>query len=202
VSVAVLAFGIVDVQADHHVLTYQRRQTLVAADRAAATRPDSIRYWLVSASAHARVGDLNGAIQSIDRALAISPLDPILLATRGQILLEIADATRSPADIDDVVTFYRQLLDDDPNNGQNQLRAGTAFALAGDLEAAVKAFLAAADLAPTSAVPLANLARVYLASGYIDKAVDAFQQARAVDPDTPGLDEIAALLESAGANIG
>jgi tetratricopeptide (TPR) repeat protein len=148
------------------------------------------------------VGDLDGAIKSIDRALAISPLDPILLATRGQILLEIADATRSPADIDDVVTFYRQLLDDDPNNGQNQLRAGTALALAGDLEASANAFLAAADLAPTSAVPLANLARVYLASGYIDKAVDAFQQARAVDPDTPGLDEIAALLESAGANIG
>ena len=112
-------------------------------DRATSLRPDSIRYWLAAADASAGNGDLPAATGRLDRALSISPLDPILLATKGRILLAIAGSTGSEEDIDRVVAFYEELLAADPNNAQNQLRAGTAFALAGAPAAAEDAFLVA-----------------------------------------------------------
>ena len=121
----------------------------------------------------------------IDRALSISPLDPILLATKGRILLAIADSTRSSGGIGNAVVFYRTLLAADPNNGLNGLRAGTAFALAGASLEAEEPFLTAAELAPESAVPLSNLARLYLAGGDLEGAVKAYQRASAIDPPRP-----------------
>ena len=202
-AVVALIAGTLDVLADHRVLEAQRHPEVASAatDRATTLRPDSIRYWLAAADARAGDGQLQAAGGRIDRALTISPLDPILLATKGRILLAIADSTGSDDDINRVVTFYEELLAVDPNNGQNQLRAGTALVLAGAVDDAEQAFVAAADLAPNSAVPLSNLARIYLASGNLDKAVDAYQRANTIDPTAPGLDDIAGLLEAAGANI-
>jgi tetratricopeptide (TPR) repeat protein len=204
-SLAVVAAigGVLDVLADHRMLDAQRNPSVAAdtTDRATTLRPDSIRYWLAAADARAADGELQAANGRIDRALSISPLDPILLASKGRILLAIADSTGSEDDIGRVVVFYQELLAVDPNNGQNQLRAGTAYAMAGAFEEAEMAFLVAADLAPTSAVPFSNLARLYLAFGNPDKAVEAYQRALSIDPSAPGLDEIAGLLEAAGANI-
>jgi len=203
VSVLAMLGGVLDVVADHHVLDSQRRPSaaVAASDLATTLRPDSIRYWLVAAGARARGGDLDAAIGRLDRALSISPLDPILLATKGQILLAIADSTGSGDDIGRAVMFYDQLLAGDPHNGQNLLRAGTAYALSGDFDSAEDAFVAAADLAPLSAVPFTNLARVYLTTGDLERAVDAYRRALTIDPTAPGLDEIAGFLEASGANI-
>jgi tetratricopeptide (TPR) repeat protein len=202
-AVVALVGGILDVFADHQLVNAQRHPDVAptATDIATTLRPDSIRYWLAAADARAANGDLQGADGRIDRALSISPLDPILLATKGRILLAIAASTGSADDIGRAVTFYDKLLAVDPNNGQNQLRAGTGLVLAGEFEDAEKAFLAAADLAPSSSVPFSNLARLYLATGNLDNAVDSYHRALMIDPTAPVLDEIAGLLESAGANI-
>jgi O-antigen ligase len=202
-AVVALVGGILDVFADHQLVNAQRHPDVAptATDSATTLRPDSIRYWLAAADARAANGDLQGADGRIDRALSISPLDPILLATKGRILLAIAASTGSADDIGRAVTFYDKLLAVDPNNGQNQLRAGTGLVLAGEFEDAEKAFLAAADLAPSSSVPFSNLARLYLATGNLDNAVDSYHRALMIDPTAPVLDEIAGLLESAGANI-
>ena len=203
IAVVALVGGILDVFADHQLVNAQRHPDVAptATDIATTLRPDSIRYWLAAADARAANGDLQGADGRIDRALSISPLDPILLATKGRILLANAASTGSADDIGRAVTFYDKLLAVDPNNGQNQLRAGTGLVLAGEFEDAEKAFLAAADLAPSSSVPFSNLARLYLATGNLDNAVDSYHRALMIDPTAPGLDEIAGLLESAGANI-
>ncbi len=203
VAVVALIVGTLDVLADHRVLDARRNPAAAgsATDRATTLRPDSIRYWLAAADARAGDGELQAASGRIDRALSISPLDPILLATKGRILLAIADSTGSEDDVERVVVFYEGLLAVDPNNGQNQLRAGTAFAMAGALGDAEEAFLVAADLAPSSAVPLSNLTRLYVTLGNLDQAVAAYQRALSIDPAAPGLAEIAGLLEVAGANI-
>jgi O-antigen ligase len=204
-SLAVVAVigGTLDVVADHLVLDSQSNPGVAtdATDRATSLRPDSIRYWLAAADARAGSGDLPAAAGRLDRALTISPLDPILMATKGRILLAIADSTGSGEDIERAVAFYEELIAADPNNAQNQLRAGTAFALAGAPDAAEDAFQVASDLAPTSAIPLSNLARLYLTVGDLDQAVDAYRRAFSIDPTAPGLDEIAGLLEVAGANV-
>jgi O-antigen ligase len=202
-AVVTLIGGTLDVLADHRVLEAQRQPEVAstATDRATTLRPDSIRYWLAAADARAADGELQAAGGRIDRALSVSPLDPILLAAKGRILLGIADSTGSDDDIDRAVAFYEELLAVDPHNGQNQLRAGTGLVLAGEFEDAERAFLAAADLAPSSSVPFSNLARLYLASGDLDDAVDAYHRALLIDPTAPGLDGIAGLLEAAGADI-
>ena len=204
-SLAVLsAFaGALDVAADHLVAESQRHpaEAAAVAERATNLRPDSIRYWLVAADTRARNGDLRTADEIMDRALSISPLDPILLATKGRVLLAIAESSGSSEDVGRAVIYYERLLAGDPNNGQNQLRAGTAYALAGAFADAEKALITAADLAPTSPVPPSNLARLYLTTGDLDLALAAYRQARSIDPTAPGLDEIAALLVSAGVDI-
>jgi tetratricopeptide (TPR) repeat protein len=194
--------GALDVIADHRVAASLTGEGSTAAERATALRPDSIRYWLAAADARARADQLPLALTRLDRALAISPLDPILLATKGRVLLAIAGSTGANQDVTRAVTFYEGLLTADPHNAQNALRAGTAYALANDLGRAEEAFLVATDLAPASSVPLANLARIYLSKGDLGKAVDAYGRAAALDPATPGLDEIARALEASGANIG
>ena len=202
-SVLALMGGVADVAADHRVIDSQRNPLTAPAktDRAVSLRPDSIRYWLIAADARARNGDWPAAIRRIDRALSISPLDPILLATKGRILLAIAGSTGSDEDSSRVAGFYERLLASDPNNAQNQLRAGAAFSLAGSSSAAEEAFLRASDLAPTSSVPLANLARLYLDIGRLENALEAYESAVAIDPTSPGLDEIAELLRAEGAII-
>lgn len=202
-SVVSMLGGSLDVVADHRVLDSQRNPLAAkgTTDQATTFRPDSMRYWLAAADARARDGQLEAAIARMDQALSISPLDPILLATKGRILLAMADSTGSDDDIARVVAFYEELLAGDPHNAQNLLRAGTAYVLAGAFGNAEEAWLTAADLAPTSAIPFSNLARLYLTTGDLDKAVDAYERALAIDPTAPGLDEIARFLEASGANI-
>ena len=201
-SLAVVALlgGALDVAADRLVLDSLRDPGGGASsvDRATTLRPDSIRYWLAAADAKARAGQLEPAVQMADRAISISPLDPVLLATKGRLLLGIAGSAGSRDDVDRVVVFYQDLLGRDPHNAQNQLRAGSAYALAGAFAEAETALLAAADLAPGSAVPPANLARLYLTTGDTDAAVSAYRRAESIDPGLADLDEIALLLEAAG----
>jgi len=203
-SFLALLGGVADVAADHRVADAQQNPLIApaATDQASSLRPDSIRYWLIAADARARNGDWPAAIGRIERALSISHLDPILLATKGRLLLAIAGSTGSDEDISRVVGFYERLLETDPHNAQNLLRAGAAYSLAGSSAAAEEAFLRASDLAPTSAVPLANLARLYLDTGRLENALEAYESAVAIDPTSPGLDEIAGLLRAGGANIG
>lgn len=209
-AAAVLA-GSLDVAADHRVLAAYRfldpstyGRAVAAADHATRLRPDSIRYWFVASDVTARPGDEGALVESlsrIDHALVLSPGDPTLRSRHAHLLLAFAEQTGDSSDIAAAVAAFDRLVISDPFNAQNWLRAGTAYALSGDLAEAERALVTAQDLAPTSGVPSANLARVWLAAGQPLQALEAFRRARGIDPDLADLDEIAGLLERAGVSV-
>ena len=175
-----------------------------AADDAAAVRSDSIRYWFIASDVASRRGDsdaLGDGLVRIDRALAISPRDPILMTTRARLLLDLAQATSSVDDIDLAMSVLSELIRVDPHNAGHRLLNGVALVLAGDLDAAEGEWRLAQSLAPNSAVPSMNLARLYLSQDRIEEAKASYLQALAIDSLAPGLAELADLLNSAGIEV-
>ena len=173
---------------------------LVAADAATAVRPDSIRYWFIASDVASRPGDpeaLSYGLVRIDRALAISPRDPILMTTRARLLLDRAQATNRADDLDLALSVLSEVTTGDPNNAGHRLLRGVALVLAGDLDAAEGEWKLAQSLAPNSPVPSMNLARLYLSQDRIEQARASYLQARAIDPSAPGLAELALLIDGA-----
>lgn len=205
-AVAALVVGGLDVAADHQTkeafeqsAVGDQIEALAAADRAVALRPDSIRYSFVAATIAAQPGTvhaLDEAMARFDKALDVSPRDPILRAEHAGLLLGRARLTTSPDDIQRAVDAFQELIAADPNNAQNHLQVGVALALAGDTEGAESAWLTAEGLAPTSAAPSANLVLLYLNTGRIEEASEAFDRARAIDPDNPSLPDLEARLRA------
>jgi len=201
---AVLVAGGLDVAADHaieralsasaagdHVAARQ------AADEAHRLRPDSFRTWFTGAAVAASAGDLDLALDRIDHSLDLSPRDPRLLATRAGFLLDRARRSGTEEEVAAAVAAWEERVAGDPNNADNHLQLGLAELLSGDTSGAETAWFTAEDLAPSSPVPAANLAVLYLDTGRIDDAVAALARARAVDPDHPTLDEIQRRIDSA-----
>jgi O-antigen ligase/Flp pilus assembly protein TadD len=207
-AIAMLGFGILDVRADQlaeQALTASASgdgtTALQHADAASALRPDSIRYPVVAGGVAAAAGTAQGmetAVARIDKALELSPRDPILRIRRATYLLDSARTTGSDADLAAAQTAWTDVAATDPNNAEVQLQLGVVLALTHDAAGAEQAWLRAESLAPNSVAPLANLARLYAAAGLPEEARGALERARAIDPDFVGLSELESLVEQAG----
>jgi tetratricopeptide (TPR) repeat protein len=208
VALAAAGMGALELVADRRAATSyallasgNHAGALVAADGAAAVRPDSIRYWFIAADIASRPEDseaLSDALVRIDRALAISPGDPILLTMQARLSLDLAQATTSADDLDQALVALSELAVDDPNNAGHRLLRGVALVLAGDLDAAEGEWKLAQSLAPNSPVPSMNLARLYLRMDRIEEARASYLQAIAIDPSALGLPDLARLIDDAG----
>jgi Flp pilus assembly protein TadD len=113
---------------------------------------------------------LAAAMLRVDRALLVSPGDPILLATRSRLLLDRAQVTGSSSDLGLALVALSELTASDRNNAGHRLSLGLALVLAGDLEGAEREWLISQDLAPGSPVPSINLTRLYLEQGRLAEA--------------------------------
>jgi O-antigen ligase/Tfp pilus assembly protein PilF len=194
---AALVAGALDVGADHAIerafsaaAAGDVATAREAADEATDLRPDSFRTWFTAASVAAAAGDFDLALDRIDRSLDRSPRDPRLLETRAGFLLDRARRSGVAADVAAAVAAWEDRVIADPFNAEDHLQLGLADVLAGDVAGAESAWLTAEDLAPSSPVPAANLAVLYLDTGRIDEAAAALARARTIAPDDPKLDEI------------
>jgi Flp pilus assembly protein TadD len=185
--VALVAGGL-DVAADRRA-----KQSLlaVAGDRPAVTapaselRPDAVRYHLVDARVHESLGTSSGldaALEDLDQALHLSPLDPLVRSQRTRLLLERARRHDDPAGIGVARQALEDLAVDDPRNAEVLLRLGLIRSLAGDGPGAEAAWLEAERLAPDSAAASTNLAVAYARMGRAADAVAAAERALARDP--------------------
>lgn len=200
-AVVALVAGGLDVAADRRA-----RQSLLAltsaspapATPASELRPDALRYHLVDARVHEATGTLAGlgaAIDDLEAALDISPLDPVVRSQRARLLLERARATDEASDLRTARAVLERLADDDPRNAGVLLRLGLARSLAGEDAGAETAWLAAERLAPASAAASINLAVAYARQDRRDEAVAAAERALARDPSSA---RAAGLLENLG----
>lgn len=152
---------------------------------ASALRPDALRYHLVDARIHESLGTLSGltaALEDLDRALRLSPLDPLVRSQRSRLLLERARRSDDPVDIGVARRALEGLAVDDPRNAEVLLRLGLIRSLAGDGTGAETAWLEAERLAPNSAAASTNLAVAYARMGRAADAVAAAERALARDP--------------------
>ncbi len=198
-----LAVGGLDVAADRRArrsLQALATPALVTppAVRPSQLRPDAVRYHLVDARVHEAAGSVAGlaaAIDDLDRALDVSPLDPVVRAERSRLLLEHARLTDEGADLADARQALEVLARDDPRNAEVLLRLGLARTLTGDGAGAEAAWLAAERLAPRSAAASINLAVAYARAGRRHEAVAAAGRALFRDP---GNRRAVAVLEDLG----
>lgn len=190
-AVVFLVVGVLDVMADRSVRTALSSDVLVEAEaatsRATSLRPDSIRYWVVFGAVVAGTGgdeELLIAIERIDRALRISPEDPILRSRKAEYLLERARLSGADSDVGAALSAWSDLVAYDPNNAQYQLQLGVAAVVARDAETAESAWLQAEWLSPSSTAATVNLATLYLAGGQLDAARDAVERGFLIEPNS------------------
>ena len=179
-AVALVA-GVLDVVAD------RRARDIVASDTvdptgAARLRPDALRYRLAAA----RQLPPARAIAQLDRALDVSPRDPVVRSERARILLEL-DPPLALAALQDLAA-------DDPRNAEVLLRLGLAHARTAHPADAERMWKRAEYLAPKSAAASTNLALAYAQQGRWPAAAAAARRALARDPDN---DRARAVLEQA-----
>lgn len=200
-AVVALVAGGLDVAADRRA-----KQSLLAltsavtapATTASELRPDALRYHLVDARVHEATGTLAGlgaAIDDLEAALDVSPLDPVARSERARLLLERGRASGDAKDLYKARAALERLADDDPRNAEVLLRLGLARSLAGEDAGAETAWLAAERLAPASAAASTNLAVAYARAGRREEAVAAAERALAREPSS---ERAAALLENLG----
>ncbi|MDQ2651276.1 MAG: hypothetical protein M3Z03_17200, partial [Actinomycetota bacterium] len=158
VAAAALIAGVTDVVADHHakraadaLARGDGGDAAEAAEAAVDTRGDVLRLHLLAAEAV--LLDQQGtvaALRHVDRALDLSPGDPIALRTKARLLVDRAGSTGLPAHRDEAASFVDERLRADPYEPQLwQLRATLAL-LEADPAAARAAAERAVELTPTS----------------------------------------------------
>lgn len=173
-AAAVATFGITDVLADH-LAKPATSGPVVGADIASLEdavelRPESIRYRFLAANSNA---DLTQAIDHLDRALLVSPGDPILRIRRAQLLSERADRTGDTTHMQAALQTWRILAETDPHHPTVQLALGVAEITMGNEFEAESAWLLAEFLAPNSPEPVHNLAKLYASQGRDEEANQA-----------------------------
>lgn len=137
-----------------------------AAATAIAWRGDVLRTRLLLARAEEATGTLAGtdrAIRQTERALAVSPGDPIVRTESARLLSARAAITGTSADASAALDQWVALVADDPHRSDWHLGAGQAAAAAGDAGLASFHLRRAVELAPDkprAAELLAELARL------------------------------------------
>ena len=187
-AVVALAAGVLDVVADRRA---KRALEALASDRPASAtvatlRPDQVRYHLIDARAHAANGSSRGlarAIADLDRALEISPRDPVARREKGRLLLSRARRSNaSAAAVAAARSYLEELAVDDPRSAEVWLRLGIARELVDDTSGAISAWRRAEHLAPRSVSATSNLAVALARLGRNDEALAAARRALRLDP--------------------
>lgn len=109
----------------------------------------------------------------------------------------VAEKGRSALDaheLPEAETWFRRALAKDPDHAGALAGLGWTYNLAGQRAAALDAFQRCNEVAPRSVECLRGLASLEMAAGRFDAARRRLDEARAVDPDDPGVEGSIALL--------
>lgn len=191
-AVLVLVGGLRDVLADRDVKLAlvaldagQSARSRSDAGRAVSLAPGDVDTRIAAAEADAAGSfdaDLPAALAQLDTAQRVSPRDPVVADRKADLLVQLATASGTAADWARARRDVAGALADDPLNPDLLLQLGLVDAATDDGAAAVTAWTDAADLAPESAAPRANLAALYLRQGRTQLARTMATQALALDP--------------------
>jgi tetratricopeptide (TPR) repeat protein len=134
---------------------------------------------LMLAEAWHRKGELEKALQAIDKGIENKPGESRFLAARGSLLMEMG---RSGEALSSFEQSLAELSDEDEKLRVLKNMAELAEK-ANDLESAARYFKRALDIRPMDFESLANLALTYVRAGNVDAALEPLEQALTVRPD-------------------
>ena len=142
--------------------------------QATQAAPDDADAWLGLGACFAERGRFDGAIAHFERAVAIAPTPPALLA----LVTALTDAGQ----LDAALARAQSLVHAHPGFTQGWNGYGSALARAQRLDDAAQAFAEAARLDPGYRRPIANLARLEAARGNLDAASAWYERWIGADP--------------------
>jgi tetratricopeptide (TPR) repeat protein len=159
--------------------------------------PDSVIGLRLLARAHAQKEEMALAQDTLERAIAVAPLDPAAylqladlrvsngdlngaLLVLDRLLAQAPDSTAAQAaiariqlgqqDMDALTKTAERALKSHPDRALGYYLKGIVLQSKGDMAASIEPFEAALEKAPNAPEPLVALAQSYLALGHADKA--------------------------------
>ncbi|MBP7147264.1 MAG: protein kinase [Acidobacteria bacterium] len=133
-----------EVEATYALVFGHRDEEVRAWRKLAALRRDDPRALRGLARALLDAGAREDALQQVERALALDPLEPAARLVRGEILLELGRLDEATEEVDGAERAYRLLEQEVGLARAAELRGHIEFARA-DFPAAVAAYAAAAE---------------------------------------------------------
>jgi len=164
---------------------------------------DDLRF--LAAQAALRQGDFGLAATRIDEAIRIRPNNPYYVAVRAQIKRAIGDIDGAIADIeaalaaapgDEFVQFAAETIRSRDDAVELAVRESNRRALAGDYDGARAAIEELVSQRPTDARLIRQQARIAVAAGDHERAVEIARIGLEHAPDSPDLLQIIAIAES------
>ena len=140
-----------------------------------ARRPDMAIAYRHLAFVDWELGDMTGALDVLQRALAAGVTNESLVTQLGEYLAESGQPAKAIALVEPIAT--RGIADPDTLNA-----LGIAYARAGRGADAVRTFERVLAVNPESSIPLENLGILALEHGRFDEARGYFERAVQVDP--------------------
>ncbi len=165
---------------------------IIALEALARMHPDSAEHAYLLGVARLQVAEAGGAIETLERSLAIAPGRPLPLLALGKAL---AGQKKYPEAVD----ALRQSLQRDPENVETLVALAEAETGLDDLEPAETHVSQALARAPEHAGALMVLGRIRMKQARYEEARDAFLQAAT---SAPGQSRIHYQLSLAFARLG
>ncbi len=145
------------------------------AEHALTLNPALVDGYLARASVLEEIGDEQGALDQVAKALSLDPHNPRTQVWQANIYSRLnrwSDAERS----------YHRVLDARPNSWVTYNQLGAALDAQGKYPEAIQAFRDASIAAPRSAMALSNLGAEYLQTGEFAKATEVLKKSLSLDP--------------------
>jgi len=140
------------------------------------TRPDDAEVHYLVGVCHARIGDGDAAVLSLERALSLDPGQPAARRELAFVLSSGSAVVRS-------LPHYREALARTPDDAALLARFAEALTRAGTPEELVAVYERLALLVPRDTRVLVNLGTALGQAGEFEGAAARFREAIALDPD-------------------
>ena len=153
--------------------------------------PDLVDGHLAMASVLEQTGKEQAALEEINKALALDPVDTRTLVRQGQIYIRLnrwADAER---------TFKRVLIYR-PNDWLAYNELGAALNSQGKYSEAIEKFRAACIAAPRNSLAFNNVGAIYLQLGNFSEAVNYFKTSFSLKPNALAAQNTSTALRTEG----
>ena len=154
----------------------QMQEALDAIDALTKDYPNEPLLYNISGVCYKAIGQLDDAVKSFEKALAIKPDYIEVNYNLGVTLKELGQ-------LEDAVKSYEKAVALKPDYAEAHDNLGNALKELGQLDAAVKSYEKAVTLKPDFAEAHNNLGNTFKELGQLDEAVKCYEKALAVNPD-------------------